>query len=415
MRLIYWIRGPRKYCTDSDFAKKGVKVSTTITDGMIGVMDAMPEKINVLQFPIGNTKGGVTHYALNNWKFIDKSKFHFDFATMSHYLSIEQDIKATGAGVHHITEYAEKNPEKFYDEFCHILKQGKYDVVHLHTSHWKSMVAEKAVKEMGIPYVIIHAHNGNVTAAKENMQFEMERHLRLRNELREEAGTGYWACSYLAADFLFGSSIPKDKIIIMKNAIELEPFKFNRQVRKDMRDEFGLSDRDRAIGCVGRFAYQKNQGFLLRVMKKLHRRSPGYKLVLVGDGADLDSCREYVKENNLESAVIFTGYRTDVNRLMMAFDSLAMPSHFEGLPITLIEAQATGLMCYTSEAVTREVGVTENIEFLPLIEEVWADKLLEIREIEREKMSMKIAEAGYDIIKQIKTIENNYRGGTRME
>ena len=97
MRLIYWIHGPRKYCTDSDFAKKGVKVSTTITGGMIGVMDAMPEKINVLQFPIGNTKGGVTHYALNNWKFIDKSKFHFDFATMSHYLSIEQEIKATGA------------------------------------------------------------------------------------------------------------------------------------------------------------------------------------------------------------------------------------------------------------------------------------------------------------------------------
>ena len=93
---------------------------------------------------------------------------------------------------------------------------------------------------------------------------------------------------------------------------------------------------------------------------------------------------------------------------MMAFDSLAIPSHFEGLPITLIEAQATGLMCYASEAVTREVGVTENIEFLPLIEEVWADKLLEIREVEREKMSMKIAEAGYDIREQIKKIENAY-------
>ncbi|SFB13947.1 glycosyltransferase [Selenomonas ruminantium] len=197
----------------------------------------------------------------------------------------------------------------------------------------------------------------------------------------------------------------------MKNAIELEPFKFNRQVRKDMRDEFGLSDRDRAIGCVGRFAYQKNQGFLLRVMKKLHRRSPGYKLVLVGDGADLDLCREYVKENNLESAVIFTGYRTDVNRLMMAFDSLAMPSHFEELGIALIEAQAAGLMCYASNAVPKEAKVTENIEFLPLQEENWMEKLSRKIEIARESMTGQVADAGYDIYRQIKKIEEGYKGG----
>lgn len=89
---------------------------------------AMPSRIKVLQFPIGNTKGGVTHYALNNWKFIDKSKFHFDFATMSPYLSIEKEIERTGANIYHITEYAEKNPEKFYDEFCAILKKGNYDL-----------------------------------------------------------------------------------------------------------------------------------------------------------------------------------------------------------------------------------------------------------------------------------------------
>lgn len=370
----------------------------------------MPDKIRVLQFPIGNTKGGVTHYALNNWRFIDKSQFHFDFATMSPYLSLEENIRRSGADVYHITEYAERNPEKFYDEFCLILKKGNYDVVHLHTSHWKSMVAEKAVKDVGIPYAVLHAHNSDVTAAKENREFEMERHLSLRNELREEAGTGYWACSYLAADFLFGSKIPKDKIKVMKNAIELNQFKFNIHVRREMREALGLSDRDWVIGCVGRFVYQKNQDFLLRVMKILIKKSPNYKLVFVGDGADLDSCKKYSRENGLDGVVIFTGYRTDVNRIMMAFDSLAMPSHFEGLGIALIEAQATGLMCYASDVVPREAKVTDNVDFLPLKEELWADRLVVRKEIERHIMASAVAEAGYDIRKQIKIIEDAYKG-----
>lgn len=371
----------------------------------------MPDKIRVLQFPIGNTKGGVTHYALNNWRFIDKSQFHFDFATMSPYLSIEQDIKDTGAYVYHITEYAEKNPEKFYDELCLILKKGRYDVVHLHTSHWKSMVAERAVKDMGISYAVIHAHNSDVTAAKENRQFEMERHLRLRNELQEETGTGYWACSYLAADFLFGSSIPKDKIKVMKNAIELDPFKFDTRVRREMREVLGLSDRDWVIGCVGRFAYQKNQEFLLQVIKGIHKNTNVIKLVLVGEGEDLENCKSFVKENALEDIVLFTGYRNDVSRLMMAFDVLAMPSRFEGLAITLIEAQAAGLMCYVSEAVTREAGITDNIVFLPLQEEIWMEKLSRKIEIAREQMTGQVADAGYDIHRQIKEIEEDYRWG----
>lgn len=370
----------------------------------------MSDKIRVLQFPIGNTKGGVTHYALNNWRFIDKSQFHFDFATMSPYLSIEEDIRKTGADVYHITEYAERNPERFYDEFCLMLKKGEYDIVHLHTAHWKSMVAENAVRDMGVPYVIIHAHNTDVTSAKEDRQFEMERHLKLREELRQNDTTGYWACSSLAANFLFGDSISKDKIRIMRNAIELEPFAFDEQIRREVRRELGLSETDWVIGCVGRFAYQKNQEFLLRVMKDLYRQARDCKLVLVGEGEDLDSCKSFVKENALDDVVLFTGYRNDVNRLMMAFDVLAMPSRFEGLAITLIEAQAAGLMCYVSDAVTREAKVTENMEFLPLHKELWIDRLIIHKNIKRQSMVYDVADAGYDIHKQIKIIEDAYKG-----
>ncbi len=86
------------------------------------------DKIKILQFPIANSNGGITHYALGNWQWMDKSRFQCDFATMSKSLDFADDILATGSKIHYISCYAEENPEKFEEEFCRILEEG-YDVV----------------------------------------------------------------------------------------------------------------------------------------------------------------------------------------------------------------------------------------------------------------------------------------------
>lgn len=107
-------------------------------------------KIKILQFPIANSKGGITQYILQNWKFIDKAKFEFDFATMSKSLDFENELKKTGSKIYYISCYAEDNKEKFVREFTEILSNGNYDIVHLHTKQWKSFLVERIAKEAGI-------------------------------------------------------------------------------------------------------------------------------------------------------------------------------------------------------------------------------------------------------------------------
>ena len=375
------------------------------------VLFMIKDRIRVLQFPIKSTKCGITRYVLNNWNFIDKKIFQFDFATMSKQLDFENELIQQGCKVLHIQNYAEHDANKFYDEFRSILKQGHYDIVHLHTSFWKSLWAERAILDDGGAKMVIHAHNTNVQGEQEDERYHvMERHINIRNSLREDENAGYWACSKMAADFLFGDRIQSNRVRIMHNAIDLERFSFKISSRLQLRRELGITDSDYVVGHVGEFVYQKNQDFLLKIFKKIKPVFPNLKLMLVGKGKQLEYCRQYVKELGLENTVIFTGYRDDIERVLCAFDLFVLPSRFEGLAFVLIEAQANGLMCYASDTTSRESKVSSNVEYLPLNEEIWIDKIVKAYHLNfsRENNISQIANAGYDIHKQIKIVEHEY-------
>ena len=112
------------------------------------------KKIKILQFPIANSYGGITHYALENWKWMNKEQFQVDFATV------------TGSKIHYISCYAEENREQFIKEVNQILDQG-YDVVHLHTKQWKSFLVEQICEERGVPRIIVHSHSTRCDANDE--------------------------------------------------------------------------------------------------------------------------------------------------------------------------------------------------------------------------------------------------------
>lgn len=371
----------------------------------------MSNVIKVLQFPIRNTNGGITKYAMNNWKFINKNKFHFDFATLSPCLDFENVLTQQGCQVLHIQHTAEENAKKFYDEFRHILRQGHYDIVHLHTSFWKSLWAERATLDEGLSKIILHAHNTNVQAKDEDEQrIIMEQHIKIRNDIDENDYDGYWACSKMAADFLYGDKIASNRIHIMHNAIDLQRFSFKTETRTQIRRELGLTENDFVVGHIGLFLYQKNQEFLLKVIKVLKKYTPHIKLLLAGKGERLQLCRQYVRECGMDNTVIFTGYREDIERVMCAFDLFVLPSRFEGLPFVLIEAQANGLLCYASDTTTTESKVSDNIEYLPLDEGAWIDRIVEAYKLKncRRDVMEQVAQAGYDLRKQIKVVEQGY-------
>lgn len=365
------------------------------------------KKIKILQFPIANSFGGITHYALDNWKWMNKEKFQCDFATMSKKLDFADEILETGCKIHYISCYAEENREKFIEEFNSILDEG-YDVVHLHTKQWKSFLVEELCKAKGVKKVIVHAHSTGIdTLDEEKREFEINLHEQVKQEFTEELATDFWACSKLAADFLFGKQIPSEKIRIMPNAIELDKFKYNEQIRQKYREDYNLQNSF-VIGNVGRMVYQKNQEFLIDVFFEVRKSISNAKLVIIGDGELRKELEEKVGYYNLKEDVLFLGKREDVSCWYQVMDVFCLPSRFEGFPISIIEASTSGVKCICSDKITSEITLIKGVKLLPLDLEQWQENILSFEFYERKEKSNELIEAGYSISKQIKEIEREY-------
>lgn len=366
-------------------------------------------KIKVLQFSIGNIKGGITQYVLQNWKFIDKTQFQFDFATMSEKLDFADELSRKGCKVHYISCYAENNEKQFIQEINQILDEN-YDVIHIHTCYWKGFLVEKLASQRGIPKIIVHAHNTMIDISDENKRMEALRtHESLKKEFPIEYATDFCACTLAAAQWLFGTQIPQNRIRLLKNAIDISSFSYSEGIRKKCRKELGL-EKCFVLGNIGRFEYLKNHVFLIQVFYLVSKLIPQAKLILVGTGSLEKGIFEMACNLGIVEKVLFLGKRNDVNELMQAMDLFLLPSLFEGLGIVLIEAQASGLKCLTSENVPQDAKITDNIDYLSLEVKCWVQKIISLSGgYCRDSMDKAISEAGYNIRIQIKELENYYR------
>lgn len=365
-------------------------------------------KIKILQFPISNARGGITSYVLNNWKYIDKDKFQFDFVTMGEKLDFEDELRDQGGEVFYISCYAEMNRQQFIKEMSDVLDRG-YDVVHLHTSYWKSFIVEEIAQMKKIPKIIVHSHNIMIDVSDDyKRQKALELHNLRKSQLTDKIATDFWACSRLAAEWLYGNQIPQSKIMIMNNAIDVSRFQYDEKVRMKYKKEYNLEGKF-VIGHIGRFVYQKNHNFLIDVFSEIHRKRENAVLILVGKGPLENSIKAKINERGLQDRVIFLGVTEAVDQWLQVMDVFVLPSRFEGLPIVLVEAQCAGLKCIASDTITDEIRITDNLIRLPFEKEQWVDKILKYESgYNRKDMRQKIKEKGFDIEMQIKKIEKLY-------
>ena len=332
-------------------------------------------KIKILHFSIANSGGGITKYALRIWKNIDREQFQCDFATMSDKLDFASELESQGCRVHYICTYSEQDPVKFENEINRILDYG-YDVLHLHTSWWRGFAVEEIAKKRGVPKVIIHSHNTDVHIPIGMTREEARKlHYTWQKKVTENIATDFWACAKKAADWLYGENIPAEKIKIIPNAVDLDKFYFNKDIRKKYREAMGVKDQV-VIGMIARFQYQKNHEFAIEFFNLLSKRMPNAILLLIGIGELQEEIQKTVQMYNLESKVKFLGLRNDIENMLQAFDLFILPSRFEGLPLTLVEAQASGLKCITSENVTEESEITTNLIRIPLYLDLWVEEAL---------------------------------------
>lgn len=288
-----------------------------------------------------------------------------------------------------------KKPVSYYRQLTKILQEGNYDIVWYNVCTLSDITLLKLAKKYQVPCRIVHSHNGS------NMGGGIVAYLHERNRnIIMNYASDYFACSNVAAVFMFPDDIVKSKKVkIIKNAIDTKKYQYNKDIRENMRNQLGIS-KQLLIGHVGRFHFQKNHKFILRIFEEVLKKQKDAKLLLIGNGELKEEFCKKMEEKGITDSIIMLENRSDVNCLMQAMDVFLFPSLFEGLPISLVEAQAADLPCVISDTISEEVLLTDKIEMLSLDDsaEKWAEHIIEKSiNVDRIDETNVLKKKGYDI------------------
>lgn len=336
---------------------------------------------NILIFGMNDNQGGVEPVIMNYYRVLKNSKIHFDFLCNTHNkIAYEDEIIAHGSKVYHIAPRS-KTPIRYYKElrdFFH--KHGQnYDCLWSNQNTLVNIDYLKWAKKAKIKKIIIQSHNSSDNTSKLK-SFIHNRHKRVLARY----ATDYWAVSDIAADFFFNKKLlPKVKIV--KNSIDINKFKYSEEKRESIRKKYNLEDAI-IVGNVGRLGYQKNQHFAITLFESILKTKKKAYLILVGNGEDREKLLDQAKKLNIQNKIIFAGMQNDMQAWYSAFDLFLFPSHFEGLPMAALEAQANGLpVLAASDGMPTNVKINNNFHFLSLsdTQKEWTHKIIQLLDSNR--------------------------------
>ena len=353
----------------------------------------MDSPIRVLHVVVNMNRGGAETFIMNLYRNIDRSRIQFDFLTCKPGV-FDREIKEMGGIIYRIPYLSDVGPFKYQKRLkSFFLKHPEYKILHSHLDKVSGMVC-KVAERSGIPIRIAHSHN---TESEGNRVYKLYKWY-LGTHIRNNA-THYAACSLKAAEWLFGNSLIPANII--KNGVESQSFSFSESRRRLVRQNLNLKEDALVIGHIGRFHLQKNHAFLIEIFAETLRFYPNAILLLVGDGPLRKRMERLAVRRRVKDRVLFLGVREDIPDLLQAFDLMLFPSHHEGLPVTIIEAQAAGLPCILSEHITQEVDLgIQLIHYARLSDkEEWLTKIRYFanQEFDRKISESALAVKGFDI------------------
>ena len=353
--------------------------------------------IRILHIVTYMGRGGLETMLMNYYRAIDRAKVQFDFLTHRDFRAdYDDEIEALGGKIYRLPNL---NPfsrsylgalDRFFRE------HPEYRIVHSHLD-CMSAIPLKAAKKHGVPVRIGHAHNSNQPRdAKYLLKLFYKRMI-------AGQATQLFACSEEAGRWMFGNA----DFRVLNNAIDAGKYAFDADIRSTVRHELGLPADALVVGHVGRFDPLKNHRFLVEIFEKMPEDA---RLLLVGDGVLRPDVEQQAEALGIRDRVLFTGVRTDVDRLLQAMDVFLMPSLFEGLPVSIVEAQAAGLPCLISDKVPIECKKTELVTQIPLeaSPDEWAEAVLSAAEAPRGDTLSRIREAGFDIRANAEWLQNYY-------
>ena len=363
--------------------------------------------IRVLQVFHGMDCGGAETMIMNLYRHIDRTIVQFDFLVhTTKKCFFDDEIKQLGGNIYYVPYYKVTNGRQYKTALNQFFESHpEIKIVHGHLGSCAHIYLQIA-KKYGC-FAIAHSHS-----TKPNGLSLKKILYRIFTYKTRRIADYFLGCSEEATNYRFGKKIAQSDIcFVLKNAIDSKKYIYSDQNRTEIRSEFAIRKEDFVIGHIGRMDEGKNQTFLVDVFHNIYKKNRNSRLILVGSGYLKKELEEKVEQLGLKENVIFTGVRSDANKILSAMDVFVFPSLFEGLGIVAIEAQTAGLHVVCSDTIPKEVEVTSLVDFHSLNEpaETWANAVFKYSEpYVRSNMQQEIIKAGYDIRTTAKWLENFY-------
>lgn len=368
-------------------------------------LEIQKNTIRILQITATMGMGGIENFLMNIYRNVDRNKIQFDFVVNDgpeEYF--EKEIKELGGNIYKLSSLRKGGHFRYKKQLRELLKKNNYKIVHSHYNAMSGIILAEC-KKQNIEHRIAHSH----TAPVKTFRYVglIGKYKKYSKNLINKVATKKFACSSSAGEWLYDNN----NFEILKNGIPSKKYYYNQEKYKKIRDNLNIQKNEIVVGHVGSFSLPKNHSFIIKIFKELVNKNSKYKLVLIGEGEFKKNIEKEIKEQGLENNVILLGLRNDVKELLQGFDLFLFPSLFEGLPVTLVEAQASGLKCFISNTITDEIDLD-----CKLIEKIslnktpleWANFIDENKVYQRRNTEEEMNRSGYNLELSIKNIEEIY-------
>lgn len=348
--------------------------------------------IRVLHVISGMGSGGAEAMIMNWYRNIDRSQVQFDFLLRSEENIYKEEIEKLGGQVFYMPDFPKKIISNYFKTKEFLKEHAKnYAAIHVHCNALIYTNIFPLAKRYGIEKRIIHSHS---TSTKSKIFLPL--HVFNKHRISKLANV-FLACSEEAGKWCF-----KGPFKVIHNSIEVERFKFNPASRDRVREELGI-DKDKTVLChVGRFLPVKNHKKLINIFESYQQNNPKAALLLVGTGPLEEDVKNLIKEKVLKNVQLL-GVRKDIPDILSASDCFIFPSIYEGLGISLIEAQTNGLYCLASQTIPKETKLTNNIKYIDIndSDDVWVDEINKTTPTDRQQAYEAVKQSKYNIVNTV--------------
>lgn len=357
-------------------------------------------------------RGGIEIAAVNFASHLDKNKYDITYYLQNTSKGQDEELvkSVLKSGSKIITkESSNAGYLNGLKDALRVMRAGKYDIVHSHVMFYNGIIM-LAAKMSGIKKRVSHSH-ATEWNRKETLPFKIYR--AFMRKLINMFATDKLACSTAAGNYMYGKKEYTADGTFLANGIEIERYALSNDTRAKKRAELSISKDEILVGHIGTIYRIKNQVFLVEIFAEMLKSNSNLKLILAGEIVDGDIIKEKSRELGVEDKVFMLGQRTDVAELLQAFDIMIFPSLNEGLPVSLIEAQASKLPCLISDRVTAEVKFNSNVDFMPLEvdAEKWSSRAFELLKTDRNGIDITALSETYDINKVAQKLDGIYSAG----